>query len=188
MISSSTDLSACRCRGMAPLTLVTFGSDMLFAAFLRARHAGAQVRVRRRGALGAVPHCFETIERRFSCSNPDTGFLFPAHRNLRKSLLSLLPVTRPSVLMSNSHDPDVIVCQLVADRKWKSLHQNTSVGSEIPPAHSGIQAQKIQYCAKLVVKLGAQAWELSVVIVRDFLRLPVSRGMKRDSHSMRTTV
>src|SRR3989344_8514979 len=35
-------------------------------------------------------------------------------------------------------------------------------------------------CAKLVVKLGTQTWELTIVIVRDFLRLPVSRSMKRD--------
>jgi len=105
-----------------------------------------------------------------------------------KSLFTLLPVARLSVLMSDGHDSDVIVCHLVIDRKWKALHQNTTIGSEIRYAHPGIQTQEIQYCAKLVVKLGAQTWELSVVIIRDFFRLPVSRRMKRDSHSMRTTV
>ena len=82
--------------------------------------------------------------------------------------------------MSNGHDSDVIVCHLVIDRKWKALHQNTTIGSEIRYAHPGIQTQEIQYCAKLVVKLGTQTWELSVVIIRDFFRLPVSRRMKRD--------
>ena len=90
--------------------------------------------------------------------------------------------------MSNGHDPDVIVCQLVIDRKRKALHQNTTVGTEVRHAHPEIQTQEIQYCAKLVVKPGAQARELSVVIIRDFFCLVVSRRMKGDSHSMRTTV
>ena len=74
--------------------------------------------------------------------------------------------------MSNCHDPDVIVCHLVIDGKRKALHQNTTVGAEVRHAHPGIQTQEIQYCAKLVVKLGAQTWELSVVIIRDFFCSP----------------
>jgi hypothetical protein len=70
-------------------------------------------------------------------------------------IFTLLPVARLSVLMSNGHDSDVIVCHLVIDRKWKALHQNTTIGSEIRYAHPGIQTQEIQYCAKLVVKLSA---------------------------------
>jgi hypothetical protein len=61
---------------MALLTLVAFSSDMLFAAFLQTRHAGAKVRMRRRDTFGAFPYRFETIEHRFDRIDPDTGVSF----------------------------------------------------------------------------------------------------------------
>ena len=100
------------------------------------------------------------------------------------SLSPLLPVSRHSVLVSNGHDPDVIVGHLIIDRKRKALHQNATVGSEIRYTHPGIPAQEFQYCAKLAAEFGAGTRKLSILIIHDFLRRPVSRSMKRDSHSM----
>ena len=87
--------------------------------------------------------------------------------------------------MRDRHDRYLAVCHFVIDSEGEALHQYPSIGTEVHCAHPRIGFQEVQYRAEFVVKLGAQSWQLPVVVIRDLLYFFLGCGVKCDSHSLR---